>query len=351
MTDQSLVTIDGSYGEGGGQILRTSLTLSVLTGRPVEITKIRAGRSKPGLQPQHLASVRAAAAISAADLDGTEAGSTRLRFNPQASATPGSYHFEIGTAGAVTLVAQTILLPLALAPAPSHVTITGGTHVPHAPTMEYLAEVYGSLLAEHGLRAVFATPNAGFFPRGGGQLDLQIKPTAELTPLIRTERGAMRSLTAKIVTARLPPDVAARGEAEVRKRLRLPGGELRVETHASASPGPGAAVVLIADCEGSRAGFSAIGARGKPMEAVGAEACDAFETWRRSGAACEEHLADQLALPMALIPAVSRWTTSRVTEHLRTMLWVLPQFLPVEAALEENKDGSGTVRLLGVSVR
>lgn len=342
---QSSVTLDGSHGEGGGQILRTSLSLSALTGRPVEIVRIRAGRSRPGLQPQHLASVRAAASLCAAHLEGAEIGSVRLRFAPQAPPAPGAYHFAIGTAGATPLVLQTVLLPLALASAASRVTITGGTHVSHAPTADYLERVYLPTLARHGLAASAQSPRAGFFPKGGGVVQAESAGGAAPLPVSLTERGELRVLTALVVTAGLPPAVAERGVGKVRQELGRLAGGLIVETREVPSTGPGAAVLLVADCEGGLAGFSAIGERGKRMETVAEEASRAFREWWETGAACEERLADQLVLPMALTSGESRWTTSRVTEHLRTVLWVVPQFLPVEAALTENPDGSGLVTL------
>ena len=341
----SSVTIDGSYGEGGGQILRTSLSLSALTGRPIEIVRIRAGRPRPGLQPQHLASVKAAADLCAAQLEGAEIGSVRLRFAPQAAPAPGAYHFAIGTAGATALVLQTVLPPLALAPGASRVTVTGGTHVSHAPTADYLERVYLPTLARHGLTASLLSPRAGFFPKGGGEVSAEIAGGAAPQPVMLTERGALLALTALIVTSGLPPTVAERGIAAVRQELaRLPVG-MSVETREAPSVGPGAAVLLVAEYEGGLAGFSAIGERGKRMETMAEEACQSFRVWWETGAACEEHLADQLVLPMALTVGESRWTTSRVTEHLRTVLWVVPQFLPVEASLVENPDGSGLVIL------
>ena len=342
---QSSVTIDGSHGEGGGQILRTSLSLSALTGRPVEIVRIRAGRARPGLQPQHLASVKAAAELCAASLEGAEIGSVRLRFAPQAPPTHGVYHFAIGTAGATALVLQTVLMPLAFAPAASRVTVTGGTHVSHAPTADYLERVYLPTLARHGLAASLLSPKAGFFPKGGGAVSAEVAGNAAISPITLTERGGLRAVTALVVTSGLPPTVAERGVAAVRQEVgRLPV-ELSTEMREAPSVGAGAAVLLVAECEGGLAGFSAIGERGKRMEAVAEEVCHAFKAWWETGAACEEHLADQLVLPMALTAGESRWTTSQVTEHLRTVLWVVPQFLPVEAALLENPDGTGLVTL------
>ena len=344
-TNNSAVTIDGSHGEGGGQTLRTSLSLSALTGRPVEITRIRAGRSRPGLQAQHLAAVRAAADLCAAELEGAELGSQRLRFVPQSPPVPGAYHFAIGTAGAAPLVLQTVLLPLALAGAPSRVSVTGGTHVPHAPTADYLERVYLPMLARLGLDASCAAPRAGFFPKGVGRIDLEIQPLAAFQPVRMTQPGALQRVTAVVTTAQLPASVAERGLNFARKELADLTGEFLSETREAASVGPGAAILLIAECEGSFAGFSALGERGKRIETVAQEACQAFREWFASGAACEEHLADQLVLPAALTPGESRWTTSRVTEHLRTVLWVIPQFFPADVSLTENPDGSGSVAL------
>ncbi len=343
-----MVEIDGSYGEGGGQILRTSLTLSVVTGQPIEITRIRAGRSKPGLQPQHLASVRAAASLCAADLDGDSVGSEHLTFAPQSDAAPGAYHFDIGTAGAAPLVMQTILLPLALADAPSRVTVVGGTHVPHAPTADYVADSYAALLRRHGLEAAFQTSRVGFTPRGGGVFQADISPSVSIRPVQLVERGPLRSLAVHVITANLPAEVGQRGADAVRKSLRHLPAEMEIKVRQEVSDGAGAAIVLVAECENGMAGVSALGARGKPMEDVATEACRELKAWWKTGAACDEHLADQLILPMAFVPKTSRWTTARVTEHLRTMLWLVPQFLPIDANLDENKDGTGTVTLRGV---
>ena len=176
-------------------------------------------------------------------------------------------------------------------------------------------------------------------------MSAEIAGGATPQPVMLTERGALLALTALIVTSGLPPTVAERGIAAVRQELaRLPA-EMSVETREAPSVGPGAAVLLVAEYEGGLAGFSAIGERGKRMETVAEEACQSFRVWWETGAACEEHLADQLVLPMALTVGESRWTTSRVTKHLRTVLWVVPQFLPVEASLAENPDGSGLVIL------
>jgi RNA 3'-terminal phosphate cyclase (ATP) len=341
------VLVDGSYGEGGGQIIRTCLSLAALTGQAVEIVNVRAGRAKPGLQPQHLTAVRAAASLCAARLEGDAAGSTRLLFAPQAPAQPGVYRFDIGTAGAATLVAQTVLLPLAHAESDSRVTITGGTHVPHAPPADYLEAVYLRALARAGVSADFEYSRAGYYPKGGGETMLKIAPAPALQPLNLSERGRLRRLDAFIVTSNLPEHVSERGAAAVEKFMKDVGRSVSVERRDRPSPGTGAAVVLAAECEGGLAGFTAPGERGKPMEKVAQEACEEFMRWWKSGAACDEHLADQLVLPMALVPGESRWTTPRVTEHLRTVLCVAQQFLPIEYTLDERPDGPARVTLRG----
>ncbi len=344
------VSIDGAHGEGGGQILRTSVSLAALTGRAVEIVNVRAGRSRPGLRRQHLTAVHAAAALCDAELHGAAVGSMFLRFEPRVPLRPGPFRFEVGTAGAAPLVAQTALVPLAHGPAEARVVVVGGTHVPHSPPADYLEAVYVPALRRAGLAASAAYASAGFFPKGGGELAVDVVP-GPLTPLDLSERGKLRSLRAFIVTSELPPHVAERGEAAVRKFMKGVGREVVVERRERPSIGPGAAVVLAAECEGGFAGFSDIGERGKPMERVAEAPCEAFMRWWKSGAATEEHLADQLVLPMALAGGESRWTTDTVTEHLRTVLHVAAQFLPLECSLEEREDGPAlvTLRSAGIS--
>lgn len=286
----SVIQIDGGFGEGGGQIIRTCLSLSALTGTPVEIDRVRANRSKPGLQPQHLTAVRAAARICGAELSGAVVGSPRFRFAPSTPVQPGHYTFDIGTAGASTLVLQTVLLPLALTLDKSRVIVAGGTHVPHAPAAEYLRHVYIEVLRAHGLVASVETTAAGFYPRGGGRIEATVEPS-NTRAFDLVERGRLRGLTVYLVTSGLPDHVAERGEAAAAKGLagfKKPD-VVKVDLP---SNGPGAAVVITAGCEQARAAFSSIGERGKPMERVVDEACRQFAEWYRSGAACDEHLAD-----------------------------------------------------------
>ena len=347
-----LVQIDGSFGEGGGQIIRTSLSLAAMTGRAVEISNVRGRRAKPGLQPQHLASVRAAAALCDAVVSGDAVGSTFLSFAPQAPVKPGEYRFDIGTAGAATLVVQTVLVPLALARGDSKVTVTGGTHVPHSPPIEYLEAVYLPALRRAGLDAALSYSAAGFYPRGGGQVEVEISACAALQPLDLNERGRLENLRAFVVTSNLPAHVAERGAATIEQAMKAIGRRVVIEPREKSGPGPGAAVILSAQCQNGLAAWSSIGELRKPMEKVAQAPCQEFLRWWKAGAAqgtaCDEHLADQLVLPLCFARGQSLWSTPVVTEHLRTVLQVAQRFLPIEAHLEEREDGSGTIRLQGV---
>jgi RNA 3'-terminal phosphate cyclase (ATP) len=341
------IQIDGSFGEGGGQIIRTSLSLAAITGRAVEIYNVRGRRTKPGLQPQHLTAVRAAASLCNAQLSGDSVGSMHLIFQPQNPVQAGEYQFDIGTAGAAPLVVQTVLLPLALTGEASRVRVTGGTHVPHSPAIEYLESVYFPLLRRAGLDVSLQYSSAGFYPRGGGEIEVQIGPSGAPTPLDLTERGKLQNLQSFIVTSNLPEHVAERGASTVERAMKAVGRKVAVELRAKPSPGPGAAVIVAAECENGYAAFSDIGELRKPMEKVAEAPCKEFMRWWKSGAALDEHGADQLVMPMAFASGTSRWTTPVITEHLRTVLWVVQQFVPVQSTLEEKADGMGRVKLQG----
>lgn len=351
MAQLQTVEIDGSYGEGGGQIIRTSVSLAALTGTPVRISNVRAKRSRPGLQPQHLTAVRAAAELCAAELRGAEVGSTAFHFGPTRPVQPGGYRFNIGTAGATGLVAQTVLVPLAHTRGISDVWITGGTHVPHAPVADYLEHVYLPVLQAAGLGGDFGYEEAGFFPRGGGKVRLVLSGGPADEPVNLTERGKLMRLHATVITSNLPLHVGERGQETVEKAMKAIGRKVEVERRDLPSPGQGAALVLVAECENGRAAFTGLGERGKPMEKVAQTPCEEFVAWWKSGAAVDEHLADQLVLPMALVPTESCWTTPVATEHLRTVLWLTEQFVPIDYRLEEQADGAVRVTLRGCRLK
>ncbi|NOX61611.1 MAG: RNA 3'-terminal phosphate cyclase, partial [Chloroflexi bacterium] len=337
-----MITIDGSQGEGGGQILRSSLTLSLLTGEALRIKRIRAGRKKPGLAAQHLAAVEAARRISDAQVEGAALGSTSLLFQP-GSVRPGRYRFDIGTAGSTSLVLQTIFLPLALCPAPSQVTITGGTHVPWSPCFHYLQHVWLPALQELGFKAELHLVWAGFYPKGGGEVRAAIRPRRVSRTLKMTQRGALRGLWGLSAVANLPMSIAARQRKQVERRLKDRVPELRLEVESLPARGKGTVVFLKALGDGVMAGFTGLGARGKPAERVADEAVDALDAFLATDAAIDPHLADQLLLPLAITAGVSCFSTSQITRHLLTHADVVRAFLPAEIEIEGELGEPGWV--------
>ena len=348
-----MIEIDGSHGEGGGQILRTSLSLAALTGQAIHITRIRAGRSKPGLAPQHLAGVLAAAKICQAQVEGARLRSTELTFRPQAPPQPGTYVFDVaeaiqgGSAGSITLLLQTVLLPLALVPGRSHLILRGGTHVPWSPSYEYVAHVYLPTLAGMGVRAISRLDRWGFYPRGGGQVTVDIIGLAQgreaLEPLELTERGSLQRVWGEAVACSLPSHIAQRMANRSRNVLAGVGLSGEITPRRVSGVGPGAYTFLAGEYGRSVAGFTALGERGKPSERVADEACQAFLAFHRQDAPVDRHLGDQLLLPAALAPGASRYRVERITRHLLTNAYVIRRFLPVTVTVHGEEGQPGTV--------
>lgn len=350
MAGASVVRIDGSHGEGGGQVVRTALALSAVLGRAVEITSIRAGRRNPGLQAQHLTGVRALAEICGATVSGAEPGSGDLCFEPGAL-HGGAYRFHVGTAGAISLVLQTILVPLAFAPSESSVRITGGTHVPWSPPFHYLGDVLLPALSEFGLAASVELLAWGFYPKGGGEVRCRTRPTTGLRGWRAGERGSICRVYGWSVVANLPREIASRQRRRARQVLAERLGDPTIEVREVAAVSPGTALVLIVEHASGRGGFSALGEKGKPAERVAEEAGARVLAYVESGAVCDPHLADQLVLPATLATGESAYSTSEVTSHLLTSAWVVNQFLPGRVAIEGSVGAPGTVRIHGLGLR
>jgi RNA 3'-terminal phosphate cyclase (ATP) len=345
-----MITIDGSSGEGGGQVLRTSLALSAIAGQPLHIYNIRAARSKPGLQAQHLTSVRAAAAICGAELDGAAMGSQSFVFRPAHPPQAGEYVFDVteargsGSAGATTLILQTVLLPLALAEGESHVTIRGGTHAPFSPPFPYIHHVYLPTLWRMGVRAQVELQRYGWYPAGGGEITLTIQSNGgTLRPVTLTERGQLREVRGTAAVSNLPSHIAQRMANRAVNVLKETGIQSHVEAAHVEATGPGAGIFVIAEYEHSVAGFTAYGRKGLPSEHVADSACHDLIAYHRSHAATDMHLADQLVLPAALATGESRWTTCRVTQHLLTNAWVVRQFLDIPINITGDKNEPGEI--------
>ena len=329
-----MLTIDGSQGEGGGQILRSSLALSLLTGRPFAIHHIRAKRKKPGLMRQHLVSVTAAARVGNAEVHGATLGSLELKFQPQA-VQPGAYHFKIDTAGSTTLVLQTILPPLLRASGPSRVTIEGGTHNPMAPPFDFLAKTFAPALNRMGPTLALQLIRHGFFPAGGGEIHAEITPAAHWKPFELLERGTSRGRRARALLAKLPATIAQRELAVVQERLGWTAMDLSTE-EAIDPRGPGNALLLELEYENVTETLTAFGARGVRAETVAENAVVEARAYLASDAPVGAHLADQLLLPLA-IGAGGTFRTGTLTPHTLTNLQIIREFLEIEACVTEEK--------------
>jgi RNA 3'-phosphate cyclase len=342
----SHLVLDGSAGEGGGQIVRTSLSLSMITGRGFHLRNVRAGRSKPGLQPQHLASVRAAAAIGKATLRGASLGSSDLVFEP-GPVLPGNYRFEVGTAGATGLVLHTVYLPLAYgATVPSAVTIVGGTHVRTSPSFHFLDATWRQYIGLCGLAASLRLVRPGFYPRGGGIVEAFLQPAARLLAVRLIDRGPL-SVTGFSAVAGLPHSIARRQARRAASRLEQSGFNAKIREE-EWEGGPGTVLALQVNGGAVPALFVSIGERGKPAERVADEAADEAIAYLRAGpAAVDAHSADQLVLPLSLADGASEYRVAAVTRHLTTNVATIRRFLDREIAVEGAEGDPGVVRVSG----
>lgn len=348
MARDSWLVIDGSYGEGGGQILRTSLALAALLNRPVEMINIRRGRKKPGLQPQHLTAVQALAAITKAHVTGADLGSERLTFKPR-ELVGGQYEFDVAavkaSAGSVGLIFHAVAPALFCAKEASQLILKGGTHVPWSPPTTYLQSVFLPMVEKLGLCARIETLRWGWYPIGGGIASATIYPCDDVAPVILTERGELKHLECLSVVSNLPRSIAERQQQQVIRRLESKKLSAECEIIEAPSAGKGTCVFLLARYEHAVAGFSSLGARGKPAEQVANEAVDEFLAHHESGMVVDKHLADQLLIYLALARGSSEFTTSEITQHLLTHIWVIEQFLPVSCEVKGACGQSGRVTL------
>ncbi len=330
------ITIDGAQGEGGGQILRTALGLSLVTGRAVRFERIRARRSKPGLLRQHLTAVQAAAAIGSARIAGAELGSQSLLFEPGAI-HGGEYHLAVGTAGSTTLVLQTVLPALALAPEPSVLTLDGGTHNPFAPPFDFLAKSFLPLLARMGPQVEVHLERHGFFPAGGGRLSIRVTPCAALQPIAIEERGEVQ-VSARALVACLSETIAKRELSIVRERLGLERAQCRVET-IDCPVGPGNVVMVTFSGAQVTEVVTGFGEKGVSAEQVANRCAEEALRYRDANVPIGEHLADQLLVPMALAGG-GRFRTLSPSSHALTNADVIRRFLNVDVQFEDETDSA-----------
>ncbi|QGZ43107.1 RNA 3'-terminal phosphate cyclase (ATP) [Pseudoduganella flava] len=326
-----MIALDGSTGEGGGQILRSALTLSMITGQPFHIRNIRANRQKPGLMRQHLMAVRAAAAVCDAEISHADVGSTELAFTPRCI-KGGVYEFTIGTAGSSTLVLQTLMPALLYADVPSVVKVSGGTHNPKAPPAHFIEHAYVRMLEAMGAQIDFELKRFGFYPNGGGEVCAAIWPCPQLRPLHLMAPGALRSARAESYVAALPLSIAQRELECVRKELRWRDDQVAAHPLAN-DEGPGNTVLIMLESEHVTEVFSAVGERRRRAEDVAGDAVLEAQRYLASGAAVGEHLGDQLMLPLAIAGGGS-YTLDHVSQHAITNAEVIAQFLPVHVTFD-----------------
>jgi RNA 3'-terminal phosphate cyclase (ATP) len=400
-----MIEIDGSYGEGGGQILRTALSLSCLFRKPFRIFNIRKGRKKPGLMPQHLTCVRAAQLLSNAEVTGDHKDSTELIFSPN-EVQGGDFFFDIGTAGSTSLVLQTIIPSLVFSPPfnsplgkggqrgvdlskgglrgdkcgegklleeKTTITLKGGTHVPFSPCFHYLAGVFANFLKKLGIEIRLTIESYGFYPKGGGKVRAEIFPAKHVKPLNIIERGNILRLSGYSGVGNLPLSIAERQKKALVERIyssnitipiqsRIDNGQhppqspldkgglrgvcpVDIELLSVPTPGQGTFIFLQSESENSIAGFTSLGERGKRAEAVGEDAAMEFLQYYSTDAVLDSHISDQIVLYLSLCNDESVFTTSCITQHLMTNLWVIGLFHEFRYYIEGEIGKPGIVRI------
>ncbi|HUK67012.1 MAG TPA: RNA 3'-terminal phosphate cyclase [Anaeromyxobacteraceae bacterium] len=355
MASGTEIVIDGSDGEGGGQVLRTALSLSAITGQPFSIHHVRANRIKPGLRPQHREAALAAARLCAASVVGAEIGSDRLEFRPGSQVVPGTYEFDIQKAGSTALLFQTVCWPLALAGGTSHLTLRGRTHQQYSPTFHDLALVWAPAVARLGFRFELELQAAGFYPEGEGEVTARVEAAHAMPPLDLRHRGTLAQVEVVALVSGLSFAVAERLAARALKGLR----DIGVAADATRVPVParrsaGSHLLLVASFERTRAGFAALGDRGQTPETAADDAVEACAKFLKGGAAVDRHRGDQLVLPAALLASgfvpfppgivpATRYTVSAVTKHLVTTAEVVKRFLKVDIAVTGREEEEGEV--------
>jgi RNA 3'-terminal phosphate cyclase (ATP) len=337
-----MIVIDGAAGEGGGQVLRSAVALAMVTGTPVRVEKIRAGRRRPGLMRQHLTAVQAAAEICGGRLEGAAVGSDALAFEP-GETRPGSYRFAVGTAGSTTLVLQTLLPALMTAPSPSQLVLEGGTHNPMAPPFPFLRDTFLPLLRRMGPEVDVTLESPGFYPAGGGRLLVDVRPCAALRGIEVHERGETRVRLATAIVARLPRHIGERELAQVKKKLRWTDAELHLEEIPDA-PGPGNVVVLQVGSDEVTETFVGFGQVRVRAETVALIAVQELRRYLKAEVPVGPYLADQLLLPLALAGG-GGFTTLPLSRHATTQIDLIGRFLDVPIAVERTGADREVVRI------
>jgi len=346
-TMADILTIDGSQGEGGGQVLRSSLALSLVTGRPFAIKKTRAGRKKPGLLRQHLTAVLAAAEVGRAEVEGAAMGSRHLVFHPS-GVRSGNYAFRVGTAGSATLVLQTVLPALLLAEGESNLTLEGGTHNPFAPPVDFLEKAYLPLVNRLGPQVQVRLVRPGFYPAGGGEFTVRVQPTRQLGRLELVDRGQIVARRVRVLLAHLPRHIAERECRTIAQELGWGEASFTID-EVQGSRGPGNAVMIELEAEHITDVFTAFGQLGVRAEDVAKKALHQAEEYLAAGVPVGRHLADQLMLPLGIGAYLGSgggvFRTMDLSLHATTHLEILRRFLKIDVQIEQVGPGDWLVRI------
>jgi RNA 3'-phosphate cyclase len=353
-----MIEIDGSYGEGGGQILRTAVSLSALTMKPIRITNIRAGRPKPGLKKQHIAGIELTGMLVNAIIRGLEIGSTAVEFIPN-DRRFGTFNYDVGTAGSISLVLQAVLPPAVLSSEPVFLNLRGGTDVKWSPPIDYLNNIFTHTIARLGPRIKITQKRRGHYPRGGGMVSCEIIPSKEIDSLDLVILGQLKSVCGISHCVRLPGHIAERqassAEELIRAQLGIDPEIIRESYSKSDDPhfGPGSGIVLwVEDEQGVRLGADNLGERGISAESVGSNAVSHLMREISSEKAIDSHLCDMLVPYLAIASGTSRIGVTTITSHLTTNIWATEHILGTDLNLQSESDKSGvlTVKGIGLSI-
>lgn len=339
-----MLQIDGDLGEGGGQVVRGSLSLSLVTGRAVRLVRIRAGRERPGLRAQHLTAVRAASAVGDARVEGAELGAREITFRP-GPVRPGRYRFDVGTAGSAVLVLQTLIPPLLTVAGDTHLTVEGGTHAAHAPPYDFLAASHLPVLARSGHRFRPRLERYGFHPAGGGRVDVRLRPAERPSPLDLRRRGRERGRRVRAVVSELPRHIGEREASVAHAMLDMrPDAMEVVEVRGEEAAGPGNAVMILLAFEHVTGVFTGFGRKGVPAERVARVASREALGWLEQRAPVGPRLADQLLVPLAAGPG-GVFRTVEPTLHTRTQAELVRRFTGREVELARAAGGTWRIQV------
>ena len=339
-----MITLDGSFGEGGGQVLRTSLALSLTTGKSFSIENIRANRKKPGLMRQHLTALNAAAEVGNAEVDGDILGSQEVSFEP-GPAKCGSYHFVVGTAGSATLVLQTVLPVLLTAASWSDIIIEGGTHNAYAPPFDFISGAFLPIIERMGPKVTARLDRYGFYPAGGGKFRVSIRPVEKLRQINIDTRGDIVTANARALVSKLASHIAERELNVIKNKLPSLPCALKAEEIRN-SPGPGNILLLEIDSEYVSEVFAGFGKRGLPAEKVAEDTAEEVREYLNAGVPVGKHLADQLLVPMALAGG-GKFKTLKPTLHTETNMEIVQKFLDVNITTDQISDKVWEIRISG----